>query len=57
MPQHKPHQPGEAPPKPVRDPRGVQQFAAATELECPNGMIFDPALGTCIAEPEPEGGS
>ncbi|WP_405969797.1 hypothetical protein OG496_05265 [Streptomyces sp. NBC_00988] len=54
MSQYQPHEGGQQPNVPPRDPRGVQQFAAATELECPNGMIFDPALGTCIAEPEPE---
>ena len=49
MSEYQPHAPGEAPPKPVRDYRGVQSFAAAVDAECPRGMIFDPATGECLA--------
>lgn len=47
--QHTPHQPGEAPPVPVRDHHGVQQFASKpAQGPCPGDMIYDPATGECF---------
>ena len=49
--QYPTHRPGEAPPKPDRDPHGVQQFASQPVPDtCPPNMVRDPGTGECIPE-------
>lgn len=53
--QYQPHEGGQQPNVPPRDPRGVQRFAAKPQPDaCPPGMIRDPATGECVPPPEPE---